>query len=450
MTSKNNLLGIPRCAVLVFILAIAPGIGWGQTNALAATPAPLPPEAQAALNKGIIAAKVPDYLLAIRYFEEARKLAPAAPEVFYNLGLAESKIPGRELRAIAWFGAYLNACPTAPNAAKVKEQIDVLDVKHRSNISGLIRSVQDTAVQISGHDQSRCLYNTAELWLYSGDITASIKAANLIQDSNFRSRSRSDIAYAQAKNGEIANAQKSADLIQSGDSKCDAQIAIARAQLKAGDLAAAHKTLIEALMTADFIQDETVKSQTQRTIVTCQIEAGDITGAQKSLIKALKTADLIQEAFWKTIAQTAIAEKQLKTGDVAGARKTLASAQKTADLIEVASDKSRLQMDIAKVQIEAGTKSDTQPSIPTLVPAQPTIAISDWLKKLDDDYEHNDCPLNTEPFLDLVAYLTSLQTSEDFQSGEGWRKFRALHDTAKKIVKAQNVITGMLKQQAQK
>ena len=43
-----------------------------QTNA----PAPLPPAAQEALNKGIIAAKVPDYPLAIRYFEEARKIAP--------------------------------------------------------------------------------------------------------------------------------------------------------------------------------------------------------------------------------------------------------------------------------------------------------------------------------------------------------------------------------------
>ena len=92
--------------------------------ALAQTTAPtaLPPAAQEALNKGIIAAKVPDYPLAIRYFEEARKLAPAAPVIFMNLGIAESKMPGRELRAIAWFGAYLAAVPDAPNAAAVKDR----------------------------------------------------------------------------------------------------------------------------------------------------------------------------------------------------------------------------------------------------------------------------------------------------------------------------------------
>src|SRR4051794_4347014 len=88
---------------LAFLSIVPPFPARAQTNA----PAPLPPAAQEALNKGILAAKVPDYLLAIRFFEEARKLAPAAPMIFLNLGLAESRIPGRELRAIATFGTYL-------------------------------------------------------------------------------------------------------------------------------------------------------------------------------------------------------------------------------------------------------------------------------------------------------------------------------------------------------
>ncbi|MGP1614723.1 MAG: tetratricopeptide repeat protein, partial [Pollutimonas bauzanensis] len=98
-------------AGLIFLFVVAPSLGFGQSKA--PTPAPLPPAAQEALNKGIIAAKVPDYPLAIRYFEEARKLAPDAPVVYLNLGLAESKIPSRELRAIAWFGVYLAAYPDA-------------------------------------------------------------------------------------------------------------------------------------------------------------------------------------------------------------------------------------------------------------------------------------------------------------------------------------------------
>lgn len=40
--------------------------------AQANVPAPLPPVAQEVLNKGTIAAKIPDYLLALRFFEEAR------------------------------------------------------------------------------------------------------------------------------------------------------------------------------------------------------------------------------------------------------------------------------------------------------------------------------------------------------------------------------------------
>jgi hypothetical protein len=42
--------------------------------------ADLATDAQQAINRGIIAAKQQDYLLAIRYFEEARKIAPDAPE----------------------------------------------------------------------------------------------------------------------------------------------------------------------------------------------------------------------------------------------------------------------------------------------------------------------------------------------------------------------------------
>ena len=75
MTSGKRRLGFQWvCAALIFVFVIAPNAGWGQ----AAAPAPLPSAAQEVLNKGILAAKLPDYLLAIRYFEEARKLAPQA------------------------------------------------------------------------------------------------------------------------------------------------------------------------------------------------------------------------------------------------------------------------------------------------------------------------------------------------------------------------------------
>ena len=136
------------------------------------TSAPLPPAAQDALDKGIIAAKVPDYLLAIRFFEAARKIAPEAPVIYLNLGIAESKLPGRELRAIAWFGAYLAASPDAPNAAAVKEQIAVLDVKNQSNVSRLIKTVQDSATQTPEYRNPH-LIDVVLLWTKAGDFYCS-------------------------------------------------------------------------------------------------------------------------------------------------------------------------------------------------------------------------------------------------------------------------------------
>ena len=59
-------------------------------------------EAKEAIRKGLMAAGQKEWQLAIRYFNEAREKAPLAPEPLFNLGLAESKIPGREIRSIAW------------------------------------------------------------------------------------------------------------------------------------------------------------------------------------------------------------------------------------------------------------------------------------------------------------------------------------------------------------
>lgn len=119
------------------------------------SPKSMPPEAQEAMRKGVIAAKSQDYLLAIRYFEAARKVAPyaPAPEIFFNLGLAESKLPGRELRSIAWFGCYLAVSPNAPYTAAIKEQIGQLEAKSRSNIEHLLAGLKQMASKVPTDDR---------------------------------------------------------------------------------------------------------------------------------------------------------------------------------------------------------------------------------------------------------------------------------------------------------
>ena len=428
MTSNKNNSGrlLSFLVAALLVLVVAP------------LRAELPPEAQAALNKGIMAAKQQEWEIAIRSFQEARKTAPDAPEVFYNLGLAESKMPGRELRAIAWFGAYLSATTNAPNAAAVKDKIAELQIKNEGNTSRLIKQMQDAASQMEWGSRNGGLSYVAYLWADAGDILAALKTVDLMEDRDKDGMVKEGIASTQARNGDITGAQKTANLIQHGENSSHAQRTIAEAQIKAGDIAGAQKTLASAQKNADLEKDAYSKSRSRSLIAKAQIKAGDTAGAQKTLASAQKAAEFIKHATWKNGAQQdisdaakAIAEAQATSGDIAG-------AQKTAALIKDASYKRYAQAVIAEAQA-AGiiitpnstrqSTSDTQPSI------QPVITVSDWLKKLDDD-------LNTEPFLDLTGYLKSLPPSDKL-----WNVFESLLKTAQKIVTAQNVIHKMLKPQ---
>ena len=274
--------------------------------------AELPPEAQEAMKKGIIAAKEQDYLLATRYFQDARKVVPDSPEIYYSLGLAESKIPGRELRAIAWFGAYLAATTNAPNATAIKDQIDALDVKSQSNLSHLIQSSQDACGKMpDGRTKNYNLVDIAGLWAGVGDLTAALKAANLISDSNQKDQALGQIIEAQVMTGDIAGALKTTNLIGAygGDY---ARGVIAPAQAEAGDFTGAQRT-------AESIGDGKQKSVAMFLIGCDQAKAGDFVGAQS-------TAGLIQDADHKNLVLTSIIQGQARAGDFAGAQKTARSS----------------------------------------------------------------------------------------------------------------------------
>jgi hypothetical protein len=233
-TYKHH-VGVRSCRfiVLAVYLTIGPTIGFCQSANPAPALPPLLPAAQGALNKGIIAAKVPDYLLAIRYFEDARKLAPDAPIIYFNLGLAESKIPGRELRAMAWFGAYLAANPNAPNAAVVKEQITVVEVRHQSNVSRLIKTVQDAAKQTSDFKDENLRF-VAKLWAEAGDITAAVKITDLIGDTLYKRRAQRDITDVYTETGMPTQNAGALIALLRECSDCRIKIDEAKAQAKAG------------------------------------------------------------------------------------------------------------------------------------------------------------------------------------------------------------------------
>ena len=400
--------GLLRVLLVTLCLSLAqPFVAVAQTSAT-----PLPPAAQEALNKGIIAARVPDYLLAIRYFEEARKLAPHAPVVFLNMGLAESRIPGRELRAIAWFGAYMAAYPDAPNAAAVREQIGTLEVRNQSNVSRFIKTVQDAA-----------------------DHTSSNLASKLNKNIDFKLLETTPFYQPNQDLNPLAIVSALFDIVVG-------QIAIANAQLEAGDIASAQMSFANTQRIVELIPVSAYRSKqaldaigsAQASLTERQLESGDVSGA-------LQTSDLIREAGWRSNARRAIAKAQIKAGDFAG-------AQKTANPLHP-QWRGEIQSLIvtAQAQTSVTSASDTsrRGASETRSGGPHAVSVTDWLIKLDDGNKSNACPLNTEPFLRLADYLKTLPPSDDSH-----KVLESLHKTAKTLVTAQNIIVGMLKQQVKR
>jgi tetratricopeptide (TPR) repeat protein len=433
-TSRRQLCRLAWLMCLIFALPIA---ALAQTSA----PAPLPPEAQAAVDKGVVAANQQDYLLAVRYFQDARKLAPKAPEVFYDLGLAESKMPGRELRAICWFGAYLVANPDASNAAAVKNQIEVLDVKSQSNLSRLIKTVQDTAEKMSGNDPAGNRGRVAALWVEAGDTASAFKVVDRIQAADGRDNrgyALKVVSEAQAKVGDISGAKKTANSIQELLTRIRALTTVAEIQARVGDMASAQETFESAITNADTLQPEQLnKSFALCDIARAQAWAGDMVNAKTTFASALKNVSVSHDNF-----QTMAEIYNIVTAQAAVYY--VSDAQKTADLLRDDADnkwKTGAQKDITHAQeaikLGMGIRIHERP----LVVA---ITAHDWLHQLDEDTASMDCALNTDPFLDLASYLTA-QHSDD-----PGKLFNVLKETAEKIIKAQNVIDKMLKQEAAK
>ena len=305
--------------------------------------AELPPEALAAMNKGVLAAKQQEWEIAIQSFQEARKAAPNAPELFYNLGLAESKIPGRELRAISWFGAYLAANPSAPNADAVRDLVAGLQIKSQGNIFRMIKIVQEADGLIPDapitHDNGITgftnkpdidrvmgLYKVADLWASAGNSANAIDLAHRIGAAGYnQSASLGEIVAAQASAGRVEDAIKTATSWYDVVNTNTAQLNIAAAQIKAGDVAAARATLATAQSTAAGVQSAYVRNSQLGDIAKAQAEIGDIPSAQR-------TAGLIPSPQSRSWSEIFIARAQADAGDLARAQASLLAAQQGVDL----------------------------------------------------------------------------------------------------------------------
>ena len=374
-----------------FLLSIAVLLCAGSIHAQ------LPPAAQEAFDKGVLAAQQQEWMIAIQNLEKARLSAPDAPIIYFNLGLAESKVAGRELRATAWFGAYLASNPNAPNASAVKDLIARLQIKNDGNTFRLIQSFQDA---VYGTERQRVFNSQTDtvidLWASTGNFAGALQYADSFQDPYYKNW---------------------------------VQRMVARRQADAGDMAGAHQTFLIALRTLDLIKDPKEKQIALHQFATAQAEAGDVAGA-------IQTVDRFDnDRGAKYSSQSAIALAQAKLGDTLGARQTLDAARVTADR---AGDPFKDYYKKLVPEVEAmlnagnGVKSNGQ-STALAPPTISGISVSDWLKMLEGD-------LNSRPYLDLAGYLKSLPKGDDAQ-----KMFEGLRDTTENFVQARNVVNEMLK-----
>ena len=214
--------------------------------AQAARPVPafaqLPPEAQQAIQNGKDAAQQKNYLSAIRYFEQARAMAPNAPEIYGYLGLTESKIGGRELRAVAWYGAYLAANPKAPNAAVNNAIAELMKISD-NNISALVKTWETAVANMpDSADRSPQQKNEDSVRNYEVARLRCLYQAIHGTNGDRRDFSFMDLGIWYAKYGSIEDAQRIAKTIPNPDMEGLVLLQIIVTQLRSGDMKAAKRT----------------------------------------------------------------------------------------------------------------------------------------------------------------------------------------------------------------
>jgi hypothetical protein len=263
------------------------------------------------------------------------------------------------------------------------------------------------------------------------------------------------IAVAQAKAGDSATTQRSfasalhsAAQIHSPQFKDIAWHGIAIAQARAGDMAGADNTvaLIKAYLWKEATTHDLYHIQHDgpdslepngfsewsvlASVAVSQANFGSIASAQRSFLSALNSVGQIgREPHYKLMIYGSIAILQAIVGDLAG-------AGKTADLMK------NVAASLKEYRIEVFGPILNLEDMEANALAFRQFSVSHWLYKLYDDDQSNDCALNTGLFLDLADYQKAKLLSDDAQE-----KVSTLATEAESLIKAQNAIDRMLKQQ---
>ncbi len=161
------------------------------------------PQARDAFEKGLAAAGQKEWIVAADNFNKAWKIhkqSKPEPEIVFNWGLAESKISGRELRAVALFNLYLAvAGKDAANTEAVRKEKVLLEVREEARLKQLFSQAKKFITLLQGDDE---LPRRVSAGGYDWNGTI----ASLRRDAYRR------VARAQARAGDFTGAVQTADL----------------------------------------------------------------------------------------------------------------------------------------------------------------------------------------------------------------------------------------------
>lgn len=172
------MLNVMNRSIHTLLIMLCAAVLLAAAQETAAPPA-LPPEAQQAFDRGLMAVQLQEWGLAIRYFSDAQKTAPHASTVLFNLGLAHARA-GHELPAIAWLHAYLDATPQAPNAEAIRAEIERLKTVLRGKMNAIFQTAIDAVQQLDPPGDRWLVIDTIALYrAYTGDVEGAIATRKL-------------------------------------------------------------------------------------------------------------------------------------------------------------------------------------------------------------------------------------------------------------------------------
>jgi hypothetical protein len=283
----------------------------------------LSPEARESFDKGLVAVNQQEWQIAIRYFLKAQEKAPYAPEVLFNLGLAESKVAGRELRSLAWFRAYLEKAQNAANADAVRKEIAGLEIRIEAAIGRLIEQAMQLAEQEDEKTGWRGshLVDIAVAQALSGDIPVAKRTAAKAKHPNrsFENEALSKIAVIQYHSGDITGAENTIREIgpDIGGAYSNQSLAygyIARLQAIEGDFS-------KAKVNIEKEKWDLIKPDSYWTLACEEALAGKRSQALEHIAKALQiTMSLDKDSRGQAIEFYRVGRMQVFLGDIDGAK----------------------------------------------------------------------------------------------------------------------------------